>query len=138
MARKNFYNRKYKNGYKSISECKVADMLNDNHVVFQYEPMKIDYEWKEEKSYTPDFVLPNGVMLEVKGVLFIEHRKKHLFIKHQYPELDIRFVFDNPNKKLRKNGKMTHADWCERYGFRYCKLSDGIPEEWLDNQYETD
>ena len=71
-------------------------------------------------------------MLEVKGRFMAEDRKKHLFIKSQYPDLDIRFVFDNPYRKLYKGGKMTYADWCNKYGYQFCKLNEGIPQEWLD------
>jgi hypothetical protein len=101
--------RKKKHQYKSEAEYQAAEQLHKFKVKFEYEPYKIEYEWREDKKYIPDFVLPNGVVLEVKGRFMLEDRKKHLFIKKQHP-----------------------------YGFRWCKLSDGIPEEWLDNQYETD
>jgi hypothetical protein len=56
-------------------------------------------------------------------------RRKHLAIKKQHPELDIRFVFENSNRKLRKGAKSTYAQWCIRYDFRY--YTRIIPEEWL-------
>lgn len=56
-------------------------------------------------------------------------RKKHLLIREQYPHLDIRFVFQNPNNKLYKGSKTTYAMWCEKYGFKYAtKL---IPTAWF-------
>ena len=58
-------------------------------------------------------------------------RSKHLRIKKTYPELDIRFMFDNPNAKLYKGSKSTNADWCIKYGYKFCKLSDGLPKEWF-------
>lgn len=130
--------RKKKHQYKSEAEYQASEQLHKFKIKFEYEPFKIEYEWREDKKYIPDFVLPNGVILEVKGKFMLEDRKKHLFIKKQHPEHDIRFVFQAPNNKLHKGGRMTYAEWCERYGFRWCKLSDGIPKEWLDNQYETD
>ena len=27
---------------------------------------------------------------------------------------------------------MTYAGWCDKHGFKYCKLGDGIPEDWLE------
>ncbi len=64
----------------------------------------------------------------------IEDRKKHLFIKAQHPDLDIRFVFDSPTRKLYKGGKMTYGDWCDKHGYMYCKLKEGIPQSWLDKR----
>jgi len=56
-------------------------------------------------------------------------RRKHLAIKKQHPTLDIRFVFENSRRKLRKGAKSTYAEWCIRYGFRYYDRI--IPEDWL-------
>ena len=123
--------KKYKHQYKSNSEYDAAQQLHKLKIDFEYERDKLAYEWREDKNYIPDFFLNNGVILEVKGRFMPEDRKKHLFIKAQYPELDIRFVFDNPYRTLYKGGKMTYADWCEKHGYHYCKLRDGIPKEWL-------
>lgn len=117
--------------YRSNSEYNCACFLHKNKIDFQYEAEHIDFLWQEHKKYIPDFILPNGIILEVKGRFMLEDRKKHLFIRNQHPEHDIRFVFDNPNRKLYKGGKMTYADWCEKYGFLYCKGGEGVPEEWL-------
>ena len=110
--------RKKKHQYKSEAEYQASEQLHKFKIKFEYEPFKIEYEWREDKKYIPDFVLPNGVILEVKGKFMLEDRKKHLFIKKQHPEHDIRFVFQAPNNKLHKGGRMTYAEWCERYGFR--------------------
>ena len=122
--------KKYKHEYKSNSEYEAAQQLHKLKIAFEYERDTLPYEWREDKKYTPDFFLPNGVVLEVKGRFMAEDRKKHLFIKSQY--IDIRFVFDNPYRKLYKGGKMTYADWCNKYGYQFCKLNEGIPQEWLD------
>ena len=122
--------------YRSGLERKIADFLSNRGVQYEYESTKVPYVLK--CNYNPDFILPSGIMLEAKGHLSPDDRRKMLAVKKQNPELDIRFVFQAPNNKLKKGGRMTYADWSERYGFRWCKLSDGIPEEWLDNQYETD
>ena len=124
--------KKYKHEYKSNSEYEAAQQLHKLKIAFEYEKDTLPYEWREDKKYTPDFFLPNGVVLEVKGRFMAEDRKKHLFIRSQYPDLDIRFVFDTPYRKLYKGGKMTYADWCNKYGYQFCKLNEGIPQEWLD------
>ncbi len=82
-----------------------------------------------EHKYTPDFILSNGIIVETKGLFEIADRKKHLIIKETYPNLDIRFVFTDPNSKLYKGSKTTYADWCIKNGYKYAaKL---IPAEWF-------
>lgn len=117
--------------YRSNSELNTAFVLTKHNIEFKYEPDKIPYEWREDKNYIPDFLLPNGIILEVKGRFMLEDRKKHLFLRDQHPDVDIRFVFDNPYRKLYKGGKMTYADWCDKYNFKYCKGGEGIPLEWF-------
>jgi len=90
--------------------------------------------WIESKKYLPDFILPSGIILEVKGRFKLDDRKKHLFLRQSNHEMDIRFVFDNPNNKLNKGGKSTYADWCDKNGFLFCKLSDGLPDGWIDGK----
>lgn len=96
----------------------------------KYEQYEIKYTKPvTQHTYTPDFVLPNGIIIEVKGILQLEDRKKHLLIKEQYPDLDIRFVFQNAKNKITKGSKTTYADWAEKNGFQYA--SKMIPESWL-------
>jgi len=117
--------------YRSNSELNTAFVLTKHNIEFKYESEKIPFEWREDKNYIPDFILPNGIILEVKGRFMLEDRKKHLFIRDQHPDIDIRFVFDNPYRKLYKGGKMTYADWCDKYKFMYCKGGEGIPLGWF-------
>ena len=117
--------------YRSNSELNTAFVLTKHNIEFKYEPDKIPYEWREDKNYIPDFLLPNGIILEVKGRFMLEDRKKHLFLRDQHPDVDIRFVFDSPYRKLYKGGKMTYADCRDKYNFKYCKGGEGIPLEWF-------
>tara|TARA_R110000868_G_scaffold220529_1_gene471785 strand:- start:760 stop:1161 length:402 start_codon:yes stop_codon:yes gene_type:complete len=116
--------------YRSNSEYNTACVLEERKISYEYETLKIPYEWREDKKYIPDFILPNGIILEVKGRFMLEDRKKHLFIRKQHPQIDIRFVFDNPNRKLYKGGKMTYGDWCDKHSFIYCKQGL-IPDNWF-------
>ena len=118
------------NNYRSGLERSVAKELADLGVAFGYEDQKVEYEVSEVRKYTPDFNLPNGIIIETKGRFTTYDRKKHLLIQKQHPDLDIRFVFSNPNSKLYKGSKSTYASWCEKNGFLYAKRS--IPKEWLD------
>lgn len=80
-------------------------------------------------KYTPDFILPNGIVVETKGRFLTDDRQKHILIKQQYPKLDLRFVFSNPNTRISKQSKTTYAMWCDTHGFLYA--SKVIPQEWL-------
>ena len=75
-----------KHGYRSGFEHKVADQLSENKIDFEYEKTIINYIKPETKhTYTIDFTLPNGILVETKGRWVIEDRKKHLLIKKQHP-----------------------------------------------------
>jgi hypothetical protein len=119
--------RKY--GYRSGLEHTVSERLKEQKVKFLYEAIKIEWEDLAYRTYTPDFVLPNGIIIETKGMFTAADRRKHLAIKRQHPELDIRFVFENSRRKLRKGAKSSYAEWCIKYGFRYYDRI--IPEDWL-------
>lgn len=117
-------------GFRSGLEVKVAKQLEELGIPYEYETMKIAWHDPRVKTYRPDYVLPNGIIIETKGRFTLEDRNKHIFIKAQHPELDIRFVFTNPRSKLRKGAKSSYADWCEKHGFLYAaKL---IPKEWIE------
>lgn len=95
-------------------------------VDYEYETTHIEYY--VPSTYTPDFVLDNGIIIEAKGYFRKEDRRKHLEIKRQHPELDIRFVFSNVDARVEK-AKMTCGEWCERYNFLYSE--EVIPNEWI-------
>jgi hypothetical protein len=117
-------------GFRSGLEGKVAKQLEVLGVKVEYETTKVKYVIPESlHTYTPDFVLPNGIVVETKGRFVVADRKKHLLIKQQHPDLDIRFVFQNPKNKITKGSKTTYADWCIKNGFQYADKR--IPDEWL-------
>ena len=118
-----------KHGYRSGLEERVSKELEEAGVKYEYETQKIKYRVEEDRTYTPDFILPNGIIVETKGRFTVADRKKHLLIQKQYPKYDIRFVFQNSRAKLYKGAKTTYAQWCDKNGFLYADKS--IPEEWL-------
>ena len=122
--------RGLKYGYRSGLEETVSQQLTGLGVHFTYESMKIRYRVDEVKKYTPDFVLPNGIIVETKGRFTAADRKKHLLIKEQHPEFDVRFVFSNSRAKLNKGAKSSYGDWCDKYGFLYADKV--IPQEWIN------
>lgn len=118
-----------KHGYRSGLEHTVLNSLKERKCKAQYECLKIEWEDLQYRSYTPDFLLPNGIIIETKGRFTTEDRMKHLAIKQQHPDLDIRFVFTNSKSKIRKGAKTSYADWCEKHGFLYADKD--VPDEWL-------
>ncbi len=119
-----------KNGYKSGLEEKVSDQISSSGLPVKYEQLKIAYRVDELRSYTPDFELPNSIIIETKGRFTVADRMKHLMIQKQHPDKDIRFVFYNSNAKISKQSKTSYKDWCIKNNFKYSdKL---IPEEWLN------
>jgi hypothetical protein len=123
-----------KHGYRSGLEHTVAAQIKKRGMRVKYEDPSSRIAFTQPacpRTYTPDFVLPNGIVVETKGRFTLEDRKKHLWIKEQHgDELDIRFVFSNSRSKIRKGSKTSYANWCEKNGFLYAdKL---IPEEWFN------
>ncbi|MAJ43715.1 MAG: hypothetical protein CBC83_02260 [Flavobacteriales bacterium TMED123] len=116
-------------GYRSGLEVSIADYLKGLGVPVKYETIKIEWEDLSYRTYTPDFVLPNGIIIETKGLFTALDRRKHLAIKKQHKNLDIRFVFTNSRQKLRKGAKSSYGTWCDRYDFDYYDRI--IPESWL-------
>ena len=110
---------------RSKLELKFEEILKDFAVEYDYEVTKIPYTIPESKhTYTVDWTLLNGMLLETKGYLSDhQERYKYVLLKQQHPDLDLRFVFDNPNK-LCGGTKMTHAKWAEKYGFKWCGIKD--------------
>ena len=121
-----------KHGYRSGLENTVLDSLKNRNCSTQYECMKIEWEELNYRTYTPDFLLPNGIIIETKGRFTAEDRKKHLEIQKQHPTLDIRFVFTNSKAKIRKGSKTSYADWCTKNNFLYADKD--VPQEWLDER----
>jgi hypothetical protein len=114
--------------------------MEDAGLAVSYEEEKIPFVWPErDATYLPDFKLPSNdggfFYIEAKGIWAVEDRQKHLLIREQHPELDIRFVFSNQNAKLYKNSPTSYAQWCEKHGFLYAHKA--IPDSWLHSQGET-
>ena len=118
-----------KYGYRSGLEHQLSLYLDEHKVKYDYENIKIEWEDLAYRTYTPDFILYNGIISETKGRFLAADRRKHIAIKKQHPKLDIRFVFTNSRAKLSKGAKSSYADWCIKHGFRYYDRI--IPEDWL-------
>lgn len=119
-----------RHGFRSGLEEANARLLESLGVTVAFESLKIPYTVPETKrTYTPDFPLPNGIIVETKGKLEPKDRAKHLFIKAQHPDLDIRFVFQRPHDKIAKGSKTTYAMWADKFQIKWATRV--IPEAWV-------
>ena len=131
--------------YRSGLEDKVHEQLTKKKIKFEYEPFdkKIVYTIPESvHKYTPDFVLTTAtgktIYVETKGIWDSDDRKKHLLIRQQHPEIDIRFVFTRSKARIRKGSKTTYACICQGKGRGSFKnvvwlyADKLIPPEWWE------
>jgi hypothetical protein len=114
--------------FRSGLEEKVADLMVELGVKYEYESTKVPYQIMH--SYTPDFLLPNGIFLETKGYWDAEDRRKMRNVKQQHPELDIRMVFQSPFNTISKKSKTTYAKYCEKLNIPWTSWAN-IPLNWL-------
>lgn len=131
------YRHHNKSAYRSGLEEKVSEYLSSRGINGHYEEYYIPYSVPASNhKYTPDFVLPNGIIIETKGVWDASDRQKHLLIREQYPTLDIRFVFTRSSTRLYKGSPTTYASFCDKHGILYAdKL---IPDAWLKESPKKD
>lgn len=129
-----------KYGFRSGLEERTAEALGKTGVSFAFEDHRIEYVKPQRVStYTPDFRIftfldgtqrPRPLIIETKGRFLTDDRQKQLLVKRQHPDLDIRFVFSNPNARISPTSKTTYAAWCNKHGFQFAK--ERIPPEWLE------
>ena len=119
-----------KYGFKSGLEENISQQIEGKGIKVEYETEQVSYIIPaSEHNYHPDFKLPNGIRIETKGRFVLADRKKHLLVKEQNPNLDIRFVFSNSKNKINKKSKTTYGDWCDKHGFKYADKE--IPDSWF-------
>lgn len=94
-------------------------MLDAMDIPYQYEPIdgKVSYRIERDAKYLPDFIVGEGIILEVKGYLTPSDRAKYIRLQRCNPSIDLRFVFDRPSNLLNKKSRTTYAEWAEQHGF---------------------
>ena len=115
-------------GHKSGLETRIDEQLKAQGIDGEYEQHEVSYTIPAtHHTYKPDFKLPNGIFIESKGWFLPEDRKKHLLIKEQNPQMDLRFVLQSPNGKIYKGSKTTYASGVKRTD------SNGQRKKYLKN-----
>lgn len=124
---------------RSGFELEVAEMLQQHDIAYNYE--QESFPWVETvpnaycpdcgtpavatRSYTPDFFLENGIIIEAKGRFTVKDRKIALSMRDQ--DIPVKMVFQFNNKLSRKS-KTRYSEWCEKHGIDYAIRQ--IPVEW--------
>jgi Autographiviridae endonuclease I len=93
----------------------------------EYEPVSLAYPCGERK-YKPDLVLPNGIVIEIKGWFTPADRAKTLKVLAAYPGLELRFVMQRPETTLDGRSKTTNAMWLDAHNIKWAK--GDIPDSW--------
>jgi len=127
--------------YRSKLEERLAKQLTESGIEFSYETLKISYEIPARKAkYTPDFIIGelNGtkppLVIEAKGRFrTAQDRQKLLLVKEQYPDLDLRLVFQNAKTPIYPGSPTPCSKWAEDNGFLWADHGK-IPEEWLQQK----
>lgn len=117
-------------GFRSGLEKVVAAQLSAFGINPNYEQLKLKYRVEKNHTYTPDFPVTKGIVIETKGRFLTSDRMKMLLIKEQYPDIDFRFVFSNSKSRISKISKTTYGEWCDRNGFKYADKV--VPLAWLE------
>ncbi len=112
--------------FRSGFEFTLARKIRDNGLRLHYE--ESTFHFTEKHRYIPDFRI-GKIQIEAKGRFLPRDRAKHLLVKEQNPDEDIRFVFMNAKIKLNKSSSTSYAEWCDKHGFQWAE--GNIPDEWI-------
>ena len=117
--------------FRSGFEQRIWDSAKKRRRKMEYEPQSFRIQYSIPYRYIPDFILPNGIIVEAKGYLRPRDRTKMRKVKEQNPELDIRLVFQRADQKLTKSkNSETYGEWASRIGFPWAE--GDIPLTWWE------
>jgi len=116
--------------FRSKFEKRVYENRGEREL--DYEPSSPVIIYTTTARYTPDFALGNGVLVESKGYFDPKSRAKMARVKRQYPELDIRMLFQRASNRISKSPRsLTYGEWATKHGFPWHE-GDMIPNDWYD------
>lgn len=124
--------------YRSKFEANVAKEFKNNGIKFVYEPEVVHFLQPEKaRKYTPDFRVTtkgsrSSFLIETKGRLTAEDRKKLVWVRDQNPKIKLVLLFMDSRKTLTKVSKTTYGDWSRKNGFEFHDFRFGLPKEWTE------
>lgn len=88
---------------------------------------------EKKTTWTPDFLLPNGHYLEVKGYPTEDWVEKMYLLKEQLPEefAKVHVLFTNPKVRLPSRKKSLAVQWAYAIGLDYDVCFPEVPQRWL-------
>lgn len=122
--------------YRSKFEANVAKEFKNHGIKFVYEPEVVHFIQPEKaRKYTPDFRLTfkkgrGSILVETKGRLTSEDRKKLIWVREQNPKIKLVLLFMDSRKTLTKVSKTSYGDWCRKNDFEFYDFRFGLPKEW--------
>lgn len=129
--------------FRSKFEHRIALALEAQGVKYKYEYEQYEYYTKvrsgfcddcagahvlQRRWYTPDFFLPNGIIIEAKGQLTAGNRTTLKAVREAHDSIDLRLVF-MANNRISKSSTTTYIDWAEQFNFKWALKE--VPKEWL-------
>lgn len=115
-------------------EDRIEAQLVAADLPFAYEGEKVEYDVPARPAkYLPDWrITGTQIIIEGKGWFrSAKERQKLVLVKKCNPQLDIRIVFSDANKKIYKGSKTTYAKWADDHGFKW-STKGLVPPEWID------
>ncbi len=104
--------------FRSGLEKSLSEKLDGGYV---FEPYSLPYT--THRKYIPDFVHEQKkVLIECKGFFRAGDTQKYTAVRDSLDNWELVFVLSNPNKKVRKGGKITMGEWCDKEGFKWFTL----------------
>ena len=85
----------------------------------------------QQRSYTPDIHLANGIIVEAKGKFIASKRELMRNVVKCHPQVDLRFVFMRDNWLVARTKKRRYSDWARALGVKFV-IGTSIPQEWVD------
>jgi hypothetical protein len=78
-----------------------------------------------DRSYTPDFFLPNDVIIESKGRFTPKDRKIAIAMRDAGRDVRLLFQFDN---RLSRSSKTRYSGWCIKNNIMKVDNNDNAPQ----------
>lgn len=114
--------------FRSGFERRIWESLHKAGHTATYETLTVSYVMPH--TYTPDFVLPNGVVCELTGYFPAAKRAKLLAVRQANPALDLRVVFQKAATRISKVSRTTYGAWATHHKFTWCEGM--IPSAWWE------
>jgi hypothetical protein len=104
-----------KQAFRSGLEKNLSEKLDGQ---YKFEPYSLPYT--THRKYIPDFVHEDKkVLIECKGFFRAGDTQKYTAVRDSLDNWELVFVLSNPSKKVRKGGKITMGEWCEKNNFKH-------------------